>query len=145
MTTTTASDLTVTTTEHPNAQLLREGFAAFARGDLDFIRSTMTDDCTWTNAGDSPVAGSHRGWDEIVSMFGTLLETTGGTMAMELQSVLADDTCAVAIYDSTATVAGSTRTMRFVMIEEMVDGKSRATQVMAYDQAAADAHMRGES
>ena len=143
-TTQTTPDLSISTTEHPNVIRLREGFAAFARGDLDHIKGTMTDDCVWTIPGTSPIAGTHRGWDEIVAMFGKLLEATEGTMTMELQSVLADDDCAVAIYDSTATVAGQTRTMRFVMIEEMVDGKASAVQSMAYDQPAADAHMRGE-
>ena len=144
-TTQTTADLSISTAEHPNATRLREGFAAFASGDLDFIRGTMTDDCAWTNAGDSPVAGTHRGWDEIVGMFGKLLEATGGTMTMELQHVLADDACALAVYDSTATVAGQTRTMRFAMIEELIDGRSSSVQVMAYDQPAADAHLRGDS
>lgn len=141
-TTRTAKDLSVTTTDHPNAQVLREGFAAFGRGDLDAIRGLLTDDAEWTNAGTSPLAGTYRGWDAISAMFGQLFEQTGGTISMEVISVLADDTHACAIYDSTSTIAGQTQTSRFVLVQEMTpDGKARSTHTMAYDQPAADAHL----
>ncbi|MDP3713701.1 MAG: nuclear transport factor 2 family protein [Mycobacteriales bacterium] len=141
-TTRTAKDLSVTTTEHPNAKVLRDGFAAFGRGDLDTIRATMTDDAVWTNAGTSALAGTYRGWDAISGMFGALFERTGGTISMQVVSVLADDAHACAIYDSTSTIAGQTQTNRFVLVQEMTpDGKARATQTLAYDQAAADAHL----
>ena len=65
MSTTTKPDLSITTTDHPNALHLRDGFAAFARGDLDAVRATLTDNCTWTNGGNTAIAGSHTGWDAI--------------------------------------------------------------------------------
>lgn len=137
-------DLSITTSEHPNAIRLRQGFASFGAGDLDAVRATMTTDCTWSVAGVSALAGTFRGWDEISGMFYRLLEITSGTHAMELVHVLADDRCAVAVYDSTATVAGMTRTMRFVLIQEVTpEGLTSATQLMAYDQPAADAHLTG--
>jgi len=143
-TTKTTPDLSIVTTEHPNATRLREGFAAFARGDLDHVRGRLTDDCTWVIPGDSPMTGTYRGWDEIAGMFGTLFERTGGTFTMEVLSCLADDARAVAVYDGTGTVAGQTSTERFVMIEDLTpDGRARSVITLAYDQAAADAHMNG--
>jgi uncharacterized protein len=140
-TTRTATDLSVTTTDHPHAKVLRDGFAAFGRGDLDAIRATLTDDAVWTNAGSSALAGSYRGWDAISGMFGALFQRTGGTISMQVVSVLADDVHACAIYDSTSTIAGQTQTNRFVLVQEMTpDGKARTTHTLAYDQAAADAH-----
>ena len=106
MATKTTTDLTVTTDEHPNALRLREGFAAFGNGDLDTVRDQMTADCTWVNAGNSAIAGTHQGWEAISAMFGALLEATGGTFSMTLVSVLADDRQAVAVYDATSTVKG---------------------------------------
>lgn len=143
-TTKTASELSVVTTEHPNAISLREGFAAFGRGDLDHVRARLTDDCTWTNPGTSAIAGTYEGWDQIAAMFGRLFEISGGTFSMDVISCLADDVHAVAIYDATSTVAGETRTMRFAFVEELAaDGRAKAVTALAYDQAAADAHMAG--
>lgn len=145
-TTQTKSDLSIVKTEHANAARLREGFAAFGRGDLEHVRRQMTDDATWTNAGSSVLAGTHAGWDAISQMFGGLFEVTGGTFSMDLLSCLADDARAVAIYDATSTVAGQTRTMRFCFVQELnTEGLATATTVLAYDQAAADAHLNGES
>lgn len=139
-------DLSITRTEHPNAARLREGFAAFGRGDLEHVRKEMTDDATWTNAGSSPLAGTCSGWAAISEMFGRLFELTGGTFSMNLLSCLADDRRAVAIYDATSTVAGQTRTMRFCFVQELnAEGLATATNTLAYDQAAADAHLAGAS
>lgn len=137
-------DLSITRTEHPNAARLREGFAAFGRGDLDHVRREMTDDATWTNAGSSLVSGTYAGWDAIEGMFVKLFEATDGTFAIDLLSCLADDDRAVAVYDATSTVAGQTRTMRFSFVQELnAEGLATATISLAYDQAAADAHMAG--
>lgn len=144
MSTTTKPDLSITTTEHPNVGRLREGFAAFARGDLDAVRATLTDTCTWTNAGTSPIAGSHTGWAAIQEMFGTLINTTDGTFSMKVLSTVGDAKHAIAVYDATSTVKGVTATTRFVLIDDMTpEGKASAVHVLAYDQAAADAHFNG--
>lgn len=137
-------DLSIVKTEHPSAARLREGFAAFGRGDLDHVRRELTDDATWTNAGSSVLAGTYVGWDAIEGMFVKLFEATNGTHSMDLLSCLADDARAVAIYDATSTVAGQTRTMRFCLVQELnAEGLVTATTTLAYDQAAADAHMAG--
>ena len=143
-TTRTSGDLSVTTAEHPNALRMRESFAAFARGDLETVRQNMTADVVWTNAGTSPLAGTHRGWDEVLAMFVRLTEITEGTFGIDLVSVLADDLHSVAIYDSTATIQGVTGTDRTVLVDELdANGKVRAVHLMAYDQATADARLSG--
>jgi ketosteroid isomerase-like protein len=142
----TAPDLSIIKTEHPNLVRTREAFQAFGRGELDVVRANMTDDCTWTNEGTSPLAGTHRGWDEIAAMFGRLFTLTDGTFSMDVQSLFADDARACAIYDATATVGGVTATYRWVLTDELdSDGKVTATYLFCYDQAAADAHLAGAS
>ena len=145
MTSTHATDdLSITTTEHPNAARMRKAFADFATGDLEAVRAIFTEDATWTSAGSSPLSGTYRGWDEISTMFGRLMELTGFSVTMQLISVLADDAHAVAVYDSTSTVGGRTETQRLVLVDEMTpDGKVKTCHLTAFDQAAADAHMSG--
>ncbi|MCW2614719.1 MAG: hypothetical protein JWN08_1713 [Frankiales bacterium] len=145
MTTTRGTEgLSVTTTEHPNATRMREGFAAFGRGELDTVRQDLATDAVWVNGGRSPLAGTYRGWDEISQMFGRLFELTGGTWTHALVSVLADDQHAVAIYDATATVNGVTAEHRFVLVQDMAqDGTVQTARTLAYDQEEADALLIG--
>ena len=141
-TTRTGPEISITTTDHPNALVVREAFAAFGRGDLDIVRGSLAEGASWANAGSGPLAGTYRGWDDIAAMFMRLFDLTGGSVGMTLVSVLADDEHAVALYDATSTVAGRTATHRFALIQEMTpDGRARSTQNLAYDQAAADAHL----
>jgi hypothetical protein len=43
---------------HPNEDLVREGFAAFGRGDMDALRKQFfADDVRWHNPGRSPISG----------------------------------------------------------------------------------------
>ena len=141
-TTKTTPDLSIVTTEHPNVARLRTAFAAFGAGELDVVLDEMADDCTWINAGSSPIAGAHQGREAITQMFVQLFTLTGGTYTASLISAFADDARAVAVYDATATVAGETETLRWVLTDEFdASGKIRATHVFCYDQAAADAHL----
>jgi ketosteroid isomerase-like protein len=142
MATKTKPDLTVERTEHANATRMREAFDAFSRGDLDAVHATFADNCTWTNQGTSPLAGEYRGWDQIQGMFGKLFELTDGTFSMNVHTIVADEKCAVAIYDSTSTVKGVTDTQRTCLVDEFdAKGKVTATHLFAYDQAAGDAHL----
>ena len=139
-TTETKPDLSIVTDEHPNAISMRESFAAFARGDLDAVLDRMTDDCTWHNAGNGPIAGAHQGREAITSMFVQLFTLTDGTFTTTPLTILADDARAVAVYDATATVAGETRTMRWVLTDELdADGRTTSAHTFCYDQDAADA------
>ncbi|MGZ6793868.1 MAG: nuclear transport factor 2 family protein [Mycobacteriales bacterium] len=141
MATQTKSDLSITTTDHPNAKRTREAFEAFTRGDLETVRASLTSDCAWTNAGTSPIAGTYKGWDSISAMFGKLIDLTDGTFSMKVVSCMADDQHAVTIYDATSTIHGKKATERFCLIDEMTrDGKAKATHVLAYDQPKADKH-----
>ena len=136
----TKIDLSQNTASQANAQRLRDAFAAFDRGDLDHLRENSAKNCTWTNAGSSPIAGTFTGWDAIEGMLGKLFELTGGTFKTSVQSILSNDDQACAIYDATATINGETATHRYIVLDTYTsDGKVKTTDVVAFDQAAADA------
>lgn len=139
-----SDELRVEHGEHPNAATMRKGFEAFGRGDLEAVRQTMAEGCTWTNSGDSPISGTFTGWDEISAMFLELFELTGGTHRNTVISIAADDTHAFAVYDSTSTIDGRTGTFRFVLANEVgADGRATACHNLPYDQDAAAAHWNG--
>ena len=83
---------------HPNEDLVRDGFAAFERGDMDALRKQIcTDDVRWHNPGRGPISGDYEGIDQVIQYFARVLELTGGTFSLEQHDVLANDEHAVAL------------------------------------------------
>ncbi|MEU0071652.1 nuclear transport factor 2 family protein [Streptomyces sp. NPDC006332] len=76
--------------EHPHAALVRKGYEAFTRGDMDTLRGLMTADCTHHVPGSHPLSGDFKGLDATIDMYGRLYEETGGTLRVEVESVLVD-------------------------------------------------------
>ena len=78
-------------TDHPNAAIVREGFEAFQRGDMDKIRTLMADDMVWTVLGNNPTSGVYKGKSEIIGYFGRLIMDTEGTLEIEYRDFIGSD------------------------------------------------------
>ncbi|MFI2504716.1 nuclear transport factor 2 family protein [Streptomyces sp. NPDC018972] len=76
--------------EHPNAQLVRKGYEAFVRGDMDTLRGMLAADATHHVPGTGVLAGDFKGQDEILDMYRRLGEETDGTFTVELRRILVD-------------------------------------------------------
>ncbi|MFI6008872.1 nuclear transport factor 2 family protein [Streptomyces sp. NPDC051243] len=76
--------------EHPHAQLVRKGYEAFARGDMDALRGLMAGDCTHHVPGSHPLSGDFKGQDAIIDMFRRLFEETNGTIQVDVRNILVD-------------------------------------------------------
>ena len=50
---------------HPNEDLVRRAFDAFATGDVDILRELTDQDAVWHTPGRNLVSGYYRGQDEI--------------------------------------------------------------------------------
>src|SRR5690606_41344891 len=74
--------------EHPHAQLVRKGYEAFTRGDMDTLRTLMSADCTHHVPGSHPLSGAFKGQDAISETYGRLAEETGATLAVGTRSML---------------------------------------------------------
>ena len=83
--------------EHPNAALTRRLFEAFGR-DAKVISAGLARDIVWRVPGNTIMSGEYRGRREVVEFLRRTGLETGGTYRSQLQSVLADDDWAVAIY-----------------------------------------------
>jgi ketosteroid isomerase-like protein len=80
----------ITVAEHPHAQLIRKGYDAFSRGDMDTLRSMMANDATQHVPGTHPLSGDFKGVDSILDYYRRLSEETNGTFRVELRNVLVD-------------------------------------------------------
>ena len=125
---------------HSNEDLEREGFAAFARGDMDALRKQYwADDIRWHVSGRSPLAGDYEGAEQVIELFARLFELTGGALSIELHDVLANDEHAVALFTARAERAGRQLTDNMVQTFHMRDGKvsevwTQATDLYAQDE-----------
>jgi len=123
---------------HPNEELVRRGYQAFATGDVATLNELFADDIVWHAPGRSQLAGDHQGVDAVLGYFGRTMELTGGAFRVEVHDVVANDEHAVGLNTVHAERAGRTLEDNNTLVFHVRDG--RATEVWQYwaDQYAAD-------
>jgi ketosteroid isomerase-like protein len=82
---------------HPNEDLIRRGYAAFSRGDMDTLRELFHPDIVWHAPGRSQLAGDHQGVEAVLGYFGRTMELTGGNFRADVHDVVANDEHAVSL------------------------------------------------
>jgi uncharacterized protein len=123
---------------HPNEELTRRGFDAFAKGDVDTLRELTDQDAVWHVPGRNQLSGDHRGVDAILGFFAKTMELTGGTFRIEVHDVVANDDHAVALFVSRGQREGRTYENRNVVVNHLRNGKLTETWLLSEDQYAAD-------
>lgn len=89
--------------EHANVARARDAYTAFAKGDLDGALKDLADDGVFHFNGDGPNSGDHKGREAVEKALVAGFELTGGTQALEVKDVFADDHHAVVVLHETAT------------------------------------------
>lgn len=123
---------------HPNADLIRQGYDAFAVGDLEAVSGLLADDIVWIHTGDSPLAGEYRGKDAVFAYFGRLLEMTAFTFRQTIHTILADDDHVVVLTDVAWDSPQEFRS-HDVFVWHVKDGQATHCWAVASDQAASAA------
>jgi ketosteroid isomerase-like protein len=85
------------TVAHPNEELLQQGFDAFSKGDMEAVAALFADDVVFHFPGRGPLAGDHRGKDQVLGVIAKQAEMTGGTFRLELHDIVANDEHGVAL------------------------------------------------
>jgi ketosteroid isomerase-like protein len=123
---------------HPNEELVRRAFDAFATGDVDTLRGLMDHDSVWHAPGRNPLAGDHRGVEAILGYFARTMELTGGTFRSELHDVVANDEHVVSLFVGRGQREGKSLEARNVLVSHVRNGKLAETWLYPGDQYAAD-------
>lgn len=76
---------------HENEILIREGYDAFVRGDLEGVKEFLDPDVLWHVGGTSPLSGIYKGHAELLALFGKVFEMTDGTIGISARDILAND------------------------------------------------------
>lgn len=109
---------------HPNEALVRGGYEAFAKGDVETVLARFDEGIVWHVPGRSALAGDYHGHQGVMEFFGKLVEMTGGSFRLELHDVLATDDHVVALVRGTAERNGTARTSNNAHVWHVSDGKA---------------------
>jgi hypothetical protein len=109
--------------EHPNVARIRDGYAAFAKGDFDTLNELFAEDLVWHVGGRNQLAKDYRGRDEVYGFFGRLLELTEGSFHLDLHAVLADDEHGVALVATSASRGGKSVRINEAHVYHLRDGR----------------------
>jgi uncharacterized protein len=125
--------------EHPNVARLKDGYAAFAKGDFTVLDDLFAEDLLWHIGGRSQLTGDYRGREAVYGFFGKLMEVTEGSFHLDLHAVLADDEHGVALVVGTASRGGRSIEVNEAHVYHLRDGKvvefwDASTNAYAFDE-----------
>ena len=110
-------------TEHPNVELTRQGYEAFAQGDLAALSGLIADDATWHVSGTGQLDGTYHGQNEVFGFFARLAEETGGTFRLDVHDVLANDEHTVALCTLSASRGSKSIEVPVANVGHIRDGR----------------------
>jgi uncharacterized protein len=108
---------------HPNEELVRKGYEAFQKADMETVRSLFADDIVWHVGGRSPLAGDYRGPEEVLGFLGRTMEMTGGSFSLEIHDLLANEEHGIALVVARGQRDGRSLDDRQVHVLHLSDGK----------------------
>ena len=123
---------------HPNEDILRRGYEAFAKADMPAVQGFFADDIVWHVGGRSPLAGDYRGPDEVLRFLGQTMEMTGGSFSLEIHDLLANEEHGIALVVARGQRNGRTLEDRAVHVLHLQGGKVTEFWAHPGDQYAVD-------
>ena len=70
-------------TEAQNIEVMRRGYEAFAKGDIETLKTLFSTDAKWNAAETGVLRGNYRGVQAILEFFGQLAHETEGSLRVE--------------------------------------------------------------
>jgi ketosteroid isomerase-like protein len=123
---------------HPNEDLVRRGYEAFATGDMATLNELFADDIVWHAPGRNELAGTYRGKDEVFANLQKNMELTGGTFKLDIHAILADDEHAVTLLRASGEREGKALNDNTVQVFHIKDGKVTESWLHPSDAYASD-------
>ena len=123
---------------HPNAELLRESYDAFARGDIPTVLDTLREDISWHVPGRSPLSGDYHGHDGVINFFTKGMDLSQGTFRVHADEILADDERVVVLSTVSAERKGQSWSSSEVHVWRVLDGKATEFHEFQGDQQTED-------
>jgi ketosteroid isomerase-like protein len=109
---------------HDNGELIRSGYEAFSKGDMETIAKIFANDIQWNISGRNLISGSYSGQEETFAFFGKLLELSDGTFSVSVHDLLASDDHVVVLAKESASRNGKSLDSDDVHVWHIADGKA---------------------
>ena len=124
---------------HPNEDLIRKVYDAFNKGDFDAVTKSFATDIVGHVPGRSRLAGDYKGVEEIMGLFGKLVEAAGPNYSVDIHDVLANDDHVAVLGKVKADKDGDVHEANSIEIYHVKDGKITEFWTLEDDQYKADA------
>lgn len=107
-----------------NAEMIRNNYDAFARGDIDIVLAALDPKIEWTEAAGFPYAGTYTGPDAVLTgVFARLGTEWDGFEAVPDRIVVDEETVvAIGTYSGTFKATGRSFAARFAHVWELHAG-----------------------
>jgi ketosteroid isomerase-like protein len=125
--------------EHPHVALLRDAYTAFGKGDFAALDTVFAEDIRWHEPGRNQLSGTREGRTAVYDLFSELMTITEGSFAIDLVSVLADDTYGVSVVDVSARRGSQSFAVRNVHVSRFDGDRVAEFWETTGDQYAVDA------
>jgi ketosteroid isomerase-like protein len=121
-----------------NVDIVRKGYEAFIKGDMETARSVFANDVLYRVPGRSPHAGDYHGADEVFEFLGKVAELTSGTFRLEIRDIIGRDENVVALLTVSGERKGKKYSANGVDVWRVENGKAVEGITLSYDLYSAD-------
>ena len=108
--------------EAQNIAVVRRGYEAFAKGDIETLKALFAPNATWHAVETGMLPGNYRGVQAILEFFGQLAHETNGTVRAELQTTAASGDHVFALHRNTGKRKGKTLDTKAVLVFKLDKG-----------------------
>ena len=109
-------------TETQNIAVVRRGYEAFAKGDIETLKTLFAPNAIWHSIGAGVLPGNYRGLQAILGFFGQLAQETQGTVRAELQTVAGSGDHVFALHRNRGERKGKTIDSKAVLAFKVENG-----------------------
>jgi ketosteroid isomerase-like protein len=112
-------------TEHPDVTLVKQGYDAFNRADLDTLTSLIAEDAVQHMVGNNLMSGDFKGRDATLGLYARIGELTNGTYRAQVEQTFTDGKgTVVVVHRQTAERDGKRLDNRQALVFTIQTGRS---------------------
>jgi ketosteroid isomerase-like protein len=108
--------------EAQNIEIMRRGYDAFAKGDIETLKTLFSANANWNQTEAGVLAGGYRGAHAIFEYFGQLAHESQGSLRVEPQTMAASGDHVFVLERVTGTRKGKTLDTTAVLVFKLNNG-----------------------
>ncbi len=109
-------------TEAQNIAVMRRGYEAFAKGDIETLKTLFSANANWNQTRAGVLPGNYRGAHAILEYFGQLAHESQGSLRVEPQTMAASGDHVFVLERVTGTRKGKTLDSKDVLVFKLDNG-----------------------